>query len=176
MAKPNGTLDGVIKPEPIKVEATDGEEDDEEGLQWGTWEQLLLACAVNRHGTNWDSVADEIQKRSSAASLLLTPSNCRKKYQHLTRRFFTRNDQKDFSNGRHDVASGDGGGGGSIITTDESVPLLEELRKLRVAELRRELERYDLSIVYSFYSLPSPIENQYYGHTESLNHYIRMNF
>lgn len=162
------------------MEATDGDEDDEEGPQWGTWEQLLLACAVDRYGTNnWDSVAVEIQKRSSAASLLLTPSNCRKKYQHLTRRFFTRNDQKDVSNGGHDVPSGDGddAGAGSVITTDESVPLLEELRKLRVAELRRELERYDLSIVYSFYSLPSPIQNHYYGtRSRSMNHYIRMNF
>ncbi|GMY11829.1 DNA-binding bromodomain-containing protein, putative [Fagus crenata] len=33
---------------------------------WGTWEELLLACAVHQYNTeSWDSVSMEIQKRSS---------------------------------------------------------------------------------------------------------------
>uniref|UniRef100_A0A2N9FBB9 Uncharacterized protein n=1 Tax=Fagus sylvatica TaxID=28930 RepID=A0A2N9FBB9_FAGSY len=43
---------------------------------WGTWEELLLACAVHRYDTeSWDSVSMEIQKRSS------------KLHYHLQRRF-----------------------------------------------------------------------------------------
>ncbi|PAL65070.1 hypothetical protein CEJ83_20735, partial [Acinetobacter baumannii] len=48
--------------------------------QWGTLEELLLACAVNRHGTrSWDSIAMEVQNRSSALSSL-TPQSCRDKF------------------------------------------------------------------------------------------------
>lgn len=86
---------------------------------WGTWEELLLACAVHRHGTAaWDSVAGEIQKRSSAA---VTSLHCRQKYQDLKVRY---------------GSSGPG-----------TVPWLDELRNIRVQELRRELERCDVSIV-----------------------------
>ncbi|GFY99808.1 DNA-binding bromodomain-containing protein [Actinidia rufa] len=101
---------------------------------WGTWEELLLACAVHRHGANrWDSVAIEIQKRSSTASLrhLLTPRHCEQKYHDLKRRYAPQNDDAS------PASAGDA----------DSVPWLDELRKLRVAELRREVERYDLSIV-----------------------------
>lgn len=100
---------------------------------WGTWEELLLACAVNRYGTNsWDSVAVEIQKRSSAIPHLVTPKNCEQKYNDLKRRY-----------NQNDAVSGDDDGKTEI----ENIPWLDELRKLRVAELKRELERYDLSIV-----------------------------
>ena len=110
--------------------------DDQEREIWGTWEELLLACAVNRHGTrSWDSVAMEVQARSPF-SHLLTPQNCRQRYRDLQRRFA--------------VAAGIDGGAdaaGNDSAAAAEVPWLEELRKLRVAELRREVERYDLSIV-----------------------------
>nr|DAD18060.1 TPA_asm: hypothetical protein HUJ06_019523 [Nelumbo nucifera] len=60
---------------------------------WGTWEELLLACAVNRHGTNkWDSVAMEMQNRSSTLHLL-TAQNCKQKYHDLKRRFTSKDDK-----------------------------------------------------------------------------------
>ncbi|XP_059646375.1 uncharacterized protein LOC132292743 [Cornus florida] len=105
---------------------------------WGTWEELLLASAVNRYGTNsWDSVVVEIQKRSST-SILLTPHNCEQKYHDLKRRYMANGTRNDTVSRSDDV--GDAG-------TDNTIPWLDELRKLRVAELKRELERYDLSIV-----------------------------
>ncbi|VFQ73954.1 unnamed protein product [Cuscuta campestris] len=102
--------------------------------RWSTWEELLLACAVNHHGTkNWDSVAVELQKRSSVPAMMLSPENCKLKYIHLKRRF----------------TSGEVNGVGYEHNerTETAVPLLEELRKLRVAELKRDVERYDLSIL-----------------------------
>nr|POF18248.1 hypothetical protein CFP56_12476 [Quercus suber] len=85
---------------------------------WGTWEELLLACAVHRYGTeSWDSVSAELRKRSTTTlHHVLTPHSCKQKYLDLQRRF----NQNDH---------------------------LDELRKLRVAELKREVQRYDLSIV-----------------------------
>lgn len=85
---------------------------------WGTWEELLLACAVHRYGTeSWDSVSAELRKRSTTTlHHALTPHSCKQKYLDLQRRF----NQNDH---------------------------LDELRKLRVAELKREVQRYDLSIV-----------------------------
>ncbi|PKA51073.1 hypothetical protein AXF42_Ash010513 [Apostasia shenzhenica] len=105
---------------------------------WGTWEELLLACAVNRHGTrSWDSVAMEIQARSPFSDLF-TPQSCRQRYIDLRRRFESngsgiKNDADD------DSCGGDSG-------SPAEIPWLEELRKLRMAELRREVERYDASI------------------------------
>lgn len=107
---------------------------------WGTWEELLLAFAVNRHGTAaWDSIATELQKRISDPNLGLTAHTCRSKYLDLKRRFLVRNG---------DLEGDDKSG------VEESAPLLEELRKLRVAELRREVQRYDLNIEYSFTIFP----------------------
>ncbi|URE29243.1 hypothetical protein MUK42_16032 [Musa troglodytarum] len=108
----------------------------EEREIWGTWEDLLLACAVNRHGTRrWDSVAIEIQSRTPA-SHLITPHGCRQRYRDLQHRF-----SAGAVNG-----SGDDDGGEDDPHTPADVPWLEELRRLRVAELRREVQRYDLSI------------------------------
>ncbi|GFY90442.1 DNA-binding bromodomain-containing protein [Actinidia rufa] len=91
-------------------------------LPWTTWEELLLTCAVERHGVrDWDSVAMELQSRS-ALSLLLTARACETKYRDLKRRFVAENDGVD------------------------AIPWLEELRKLRVDELKQEVLRYDLSI------------------------------
>lgn len=112
---------------------------------WGTWEELLLAFAVNRHGTataSWDSIASELRKRTSDSNLALTAHNCRLKYIDLKRRFVAANGDLDDDDARDDKSN-----------VEESVPLLEELRKLRVAELRREVQRYDLNIEYFFYDL-----------------------
>lgn len=102
------------------------------GEIWGTWEELLLACAVRKHGTaSWDSVAMEMLSRCPpAAADSLTPAGCRLRYRLLHRRFTAAaavNGDEEL-----DAASAD--------------CCVEELRKLRVAELRREVERYDLSI------------------------------
>ncbi|RRT38774.1 hypothetical protein B296_00047312 [Ensete ventricosum] len=104
-----------------------------EGEVWGTWEELLLAFAVSRHGTrSWDSVAMEIQSRSPF-SHLLTPQSCRRRYRDLKLRFAGPGGEE----GRHEDDEGEEAG------SSVEVPWVEELRKLRVAELRREVERYD---------------------------------
>ena len=109
------------------------------GEIWGTWEELLLACAVRRHGTaSWDSVAMEVQSRCPAsAAARLTPTGCRLRFRLLHRRFAA------------GAENGDGGGGADADEDPDAAAAdgwVEELRKLRVAELRREVERYDLSI------------------------------
>ncbi|KAL5221678.1 hypothetical protein ABZP36_026391 [Zizania latifolia] len=107
------------------------------GEIWGTLEDLVLACAVGRHGTaSWDAVATEVQSRSRSA-VGLTPASCRLRFRLLHRRFTgggatTADENGDVGGEEPDVAAIDG--------------WVEELRKLRVAELRREVERYDLSI------------------------------
>ncbi|XP_062199513.1 uncharacterized protein LOC133901970 [Phragmites australis] len=105
------------------------------GEIWGTLEELLLACAVTRHGTaSWDSVAMEVQTRSPlAARPGLTPNSCRLRFRHLHRRFST---------------VGSGGEGEEEEDPDASAAegWVDELRRLRVAELRRDVERCDLSI------------------------------
>lgn len=102
------------------------------GEIWGTWEELLLACAVRKHGTaSWDSVAMEMLSRCPpAAADSLTPAGCRLRYRLLHRRFTA-------------AAAVNGDEEPDAASADCCV---EELRKLRVAELRREVERYDLSI------------------------------
>ncbi|EEF48833.1 glutamic acid-rich protein [Ricinus communis] len=87
---------------------------------WGTLEELLLACAVNRHGTkSWDSIAMEVQNRTSTLPSL-TSQNCKDKYNDLKRRFMSQNDTSS---------------------------IIDQLRKIRVEELRREVQRRDVSIV-----------------------------
>jgi hypothetical protein len=108
------------------------------GEIWGTLEELLLACAVTRHGTaSWDSVATEVQTRSPlAARPGLTPHSCRLRFRHLHRRFSTAG-----SGGEEDEVEED-----PAASTAEG--WVDELRRLRVAELRRDVERCDLSIGY----------------------------
>ncbi|CAL5005371.1 unnamed protein product [Urochloa decumbens] len=105
------------------------------GEIWATWEELLLACAVQRHGTaSWDSVAMEVQSRCpAAAAARLTPTGCRLHFRLLHRRFAA-------------GAAENGDGGDEDPDASAADGWVEELRKLRVAELRREVERYDLSI------------------------------
>ncbi|KAK1555362.1 hypothetical protein Q3G72_025378 [Acer saccharum] len=95
---------------------------------WGTLEELLLACAVNRHGTkSWDSIAMEVQTRSSTLSSL-TPQTCKDKFHDLSRRFgFTATSQNDAELGTRF--------------------LVDQLRRIRVQELRDEVQRCDVSIV-----------------------------
>ncbi|KAL2483144.1 DNA-binding bromodomain-containing protein [Forsythia ovata] len=133
MAKPDGTV-------PNNFDKPEAGEGDDESLRWGTWEELLLAFAVNRYGTGrWESVASELQKRSSDPTLpVLTPQNCKQRYVDLKRRYLTQNDTVNDK-----LLNDDNVDGGD---SRDSVPLLEELRKLRVAELRREVQRYDLNI------------------------------
>ncbi|POO01315.1 Octamer-binding transcription factor [Trema orientale] len=91
---------------------------------WGTLEELLLACAVNRHGTeSWDSIAMELANRTTSAAL--TPDSCRHKFDDLKRRFMPPNDDESAS----------------------FLPMVDELKKIRVEELRREVRRRDVSIV-----------------------------
>ncbi|CAA0376836.1 unnamed protein product [Arabidopsis thaliana] len=106
---------------------------------WGTWEELLLACAVKRHGFgDWDSVATEVRSRSSLSHLLASANDCRHKYRDLKRRFHEQE--------KTDVTA-------TVEEEEEeervgnNIPWLEQLRNLRVAELRREVERYDCSIL-----------------------------
>lgn len=96
-------------------------------MSWGTWEELLLACAVKRHGLNdWESVAMEVQAKTSLPQLLTTAYNCKLKYHDLQRRF---------SNHRHHQDD-----------DDDPIPWLDDLKKLRLAQLRHDLHRYDVSI------------------------------
>ncbi|KAJ1702539.1 hypothetical protein LUZ63_002318 [Rhynchospora breviuscula] len=118
-----------------------GDTDDTEREIWGTWEELLLACAVTRHGTSsWDSVAMEVQSRSPF-SHLLTPTKCRLRYLHLHRRFSSSSSPENAA-----VSDGESEKTGDPVPS-EAGSWVEELRKVRVAELRREVERCDLSIV-----------------------------
>ncbi|VAI73975.1 unnamed protein product [Triticum turgidum subsp. durum] len=93
------------------------------GEIWGTLEELLLACAVSRHGTSsWESVASEVQSRSPSAAARLTPTSCRLRFRLLHRRFAAGADED--------------GGGEPDPNAAVSDAWVDELRKLRVAELR----------------------------------------
>lgn len=96
----------------------------------------MLACAVKRHGyKDWDSVSMEIQSRSSLPHILTTAHHCKLKYHDLKRRFTTPPAKPE----EEQVAEG-----GDKV---DDVPWLEELRKIRVAELKQEVQRYDVSIL-----------------------------
>ncbi|KAI3867981.1 hypothetical protein MKX03_035197 [Papaver bracteatum] len=117
-------------------------EQEEEKISWGTWEELLLACAVKRHGTNnWVSVANEIHNKKSSSNFIVTPQNCKLKYHDLHQRFMVNSedivDSEIIDNHNNDNVNHD----------SNRIPWLDELRKLRVAELRREVQEYDVSIV-----------------------------
>ncbi|KAK7243515.1 hypothetical protein RIF29_38314 [Crotalaria pallida] len=108
---------------------------------WGTWEELLLACAVNRHGSkDWDTVAMEVQSRTTLPNLLATARHCEQKFHDLNLRFADKcydHSPPPWQNGATVATTGDG--------TDH-VPWLDELRKQRVDELRRQVQNHDVSI------------------------------
>ncbi|KAM4073092.1 hypothetical protein ACB094_11G190800 [Castanea mollissima] len=119
---------------------------------WGTWEELLLAFAVKRHGfKDWDSVATELSlhslKPSSSSSPPLLPLHCMNKFRDLKRRFsLLTNQQNDV------VADASENENENEKENEENDVVfydawLDELRKRRVAELKRDLQRYDLNIV-----------------------------
>ncbi|KAB5520242.1 hypothetical protein DKX38_024561 [Salix brachista] len=116
---------------------------------WGTWEELLLASAVKRHGfKNWDSVALELQTKTCLPHLLTTAQICQQKYLDLNRRFNTNNlhhshtPEEDYQDEEQNNVDTD-----IIDNNFVNVPWFEELRKLRVAELKQEVQRYDVSIL-----------------------------
>lgn len=105
---------------------------------WGTWEELLLASAVDRHGfKDWDTIAVEVQSRTNRTSLLATAHHCEQKFHDLNRRF------------KDDVPPPQQNGDVAAATAEDSdhVPWLDKLRKQRVAELRRDVQRSDVSIL-----------------------------
>ncbi|XP_010506369.1 PREDICTED: uncharacterized protein DDB_G0283697 [Camelina sativa] len=107
---------------------------------WGTWEELLLACAVKRHGFgDWDSVATEVRSRSSLSDLV-SANNCKHKYRDLKRRFHEK-EQTDAA------ATAEEEDGKDEKVGNNNISWLEQLRNLRIAELRREVKRYDVSIL-----------------------------
>ncbi|KAM5552551.1 hypothetical protein ABKV19_027076 [Rosa sericea] len=113
--------DGDVR---MKGGGTSGGDSGEEVESWGTWEELLLACAVKRHGVkDWESVAMEVQGKTSLPQLHTTAYNCKRKYQDLQRRFHQNHDDQD------------------------PIPWLHHLKDLRLAQLRQDLHRYDVSIL-----------------------------
>ena len=116
---------------------------------WGTREELLLASAVKRHGfKNWDSVALELRTKTCLPHLLTTAQICQQKYLDLNRRFNTNNlhhshtPEEDYQDEEQNNVDTD-----IIDNNFVNVPWFEELRKLRVAELKQEVQRYDVSIL-----------------------------
>lgn len=85
-------------------------------VRWGTWEELILGGAVLRHGTNVWDAVAAELRARTPTPNLFTPKECRAKYEHL---------QEQYSG---------------------SDAWFEELRKRRVAELKRDLEKSNDSI------------------------------
>uniref|UniRef100_A0ACD5YW23 Uncharacterized protein n=1 Tax=Avena sativa TaxID=4498 RepID=A0ACD5YW23_AVESA len=102
------------------------EEPEEEGcggVGWGTWEELVLGGAVERHGAaSWDVVAAELRSRSPCS---FSPKECEAKFSEIQARY------------------------------SASDAWFEELRKQRVAELKRDMSKSESFIV----SLQSVIES-----------------
>ncbi|MBA0839430.1 hypothetical protein Goarm_005154 [Gossypium armourianum] len=92
---------------------------------WGTWEELLLGGAVLRHGTRDWNLVASELRTRALSPFAFTPEACKAKYEDLQRRY-----------------SG-------------CKAWFEELRKQRMAELRRALEESEDSIG----SLESKLEN-----------------
>ncbi|MED6182411.1 hypothetical protein PIB30_028275 [Stylosanthes scabra] len=86
------------------------------GRRWGTWEELLLGGAVLRHGTRDWNVVSAELRARTVCPYSFTPQACKAKYEDLQKRY-----------------SG-------------SKAWFEELRKQRVAELKRALELSEDSI------------------------------
>ncbi|XP_068667844.1 uncharacterized protein [Aristolochia californica] len=89
---------------------------EEEKVRWGTWEELLLGGAVVRHGTLAWEAVASELQVRTLHPRRFTPKECKAKYEDLQERF-----------------SGCSG-------------WIDELRKQRVAELKRDLEESEDSI------------------------------
>ncbi|KAK7302721.1 hypothetical protein RJT34_13617 [Clitoria ternatea] len=100
--------------------------------RWGTWEELLLGGAVLRHGTRDWNVVAAELRARTVCPYTFTPEVCKAKYEALQQRY-----------------SG-------------SMAWFEELRKKRVAELKRALELSEGSIG----SLESKLESLKAGKNE----------
>ncbi|KAF9588632.1 hypothetical protein IFM89_014094 [Coptis chinensis] len=104
------------------------------GFNWGTWEELVLGGAVLRHGIfSWDAVAAELRSRTFCP-YYFSPEVCKAKYEDIQERY-----------------SGCTFKAGPRTTFDTCFSLnsnawFEELRKQRVAELKREIEKSEGSI------------------------------
>nr|XP_043606214.1 uncharacterized protein PFB0145c-like [Erigeron canadensis] len=113
---------------------------------WGTWDELLLAYAVNRYGTkNWDSISSELRKRTPDPTHI-TPLHCQQKYSELNRRF-------NHTNQNDVVLDDDDNNNNDVIdevsidnNNDNNIPWLKDLRRQRVLELQTQLQNYDLYI------------------------------
>ncbi|KAH7301570.1 hypothetical protein KP509_23G032600 [Ceratopteris richardii] len=94
---------------------------------WGTWEDLLLASAVLRHGIdNWSKVSLELQARAYLVpASLFSAEACEVRFWILNSRFSSCSDN---------------------TVRDGKIPWFEEVRKLRIAQLKRELEHHDGAI------------------------------
>eukprot|EP01018_Ginkgo_biloba_P033281 Gb_11179 [translate_table: standard] len=113
--------------------------------KWGTWEELLLGSAVKKHGiNNWDSVSLEVQARK-LSPYFFSSEDCKAKYDALQGRYNKTHNSNN--NSCRWVQRYDEFEEFLVDDCSNSLPWLEELRKLRVAQLKRELERYDGSIV-----------------------------
>ncbi|KAM0870624.1 hypothetical protein ACQ4PT_039873 [Festuca glaucescens] len=93
---------------------------------WGTWEELVLGGAVQRHGpASWDAVAAELRSRSPGS---FSPEECEAKFSEIQARY------------------------------SASDAWFDELRKQRVAELRRELRKSE-SFIGSLQSVIESLSN-----------------
>ncbi|KAK6928645.1 Bromodomain, partial [Dillenia turbinata] len=104
-----------------------------------------------RHGLkNWESVSMEIQNKTSLSLLSATPQICHQKYLDLKRRFTSTTSSASSSSSSEEDEDDD-----AKPQEDEEedkieierIPWLDELRKLRVAELKQEVQKYDVSIL-----------------------------
>ncbi|KAJ7563979.1 hypothetical protein O6H91_03G132700 [Diphasiastrum complanatum] len=99
-------------------------------IAWGTGEELLLACAVERYGrTNWDRVAAELQSRPALLSLppsQFTAETCKFKFYALEGKYTsTTSEAKQHG---------------------ESLPWIEQLRQKRIAYLKYQIEIREMSM------------------------------
>ncbi|KAF2319345.1 hypothetical protein GH714_014933 [Hevea brasiliensis] len=81
----------------------------------------------------------EVQTKSSLPHLLTTAENCQQKYHDLHRRFTTTAttcNEHDIQENNNNNNNNDNNSGDKVA----NIPWLEELRKLRVAELKQELK------------------------------------
>ncbi|KAK9150001.1 hypothetical protein Syun_008310 [Stephania yunnanensis] len=85
-------------------------------MMWGTWEELVLGGAVLRHGVRDWGAVAEELRCRTFSPHIFTAKTCKAKYEDLQERYFGCN------------------------------AWFEELRKRRVAELKRELEKSEDSI------------------------------